>query len=243
VGTKIHIVPHINDSGEIRMEIDEEISEVAEGGGGGGALGAVTINRRTAKTTVVVQDQNTIVIGGLTRNVDRESDDRIPILGDIPVLGALFRRTSRTTQHSNLLLVLTPHVIRDQSDLRRIFERKMRERQEFLDRYMVFTGRDYEPPTDFTRTNGLVEEIRQSLRELRTRAEFEAASRPRPPPPHTPSESIDLPVERRPSTIAPALPGVAGPALVTPQGLPGGAMPAPALTSPVAVPVGIPVPP
>ena len=56
----------------------------------------------------------------------------------------------------NLLLVLTPHVIRDQEDLRKIFERKMQERQEFLDRYMVFSGEDWKPPRDWSRTSGLV---------------------------------------------------------------------------------------
>lgn len=231
VGTKIRIVPHINDSNEVRLEIDEEISEV---GASSGQLGAVTINRRTAKTVTVVRDQNTVVIGGLIRNTDTNSETRIPILGDIPILGALFRRTERTVQRSNLLLILTPYVIRDQSDLRRIFERKMRERQEFLDRYFVFGDQDYEPPRDYSRTNGLVEEIRQSIRELRTRAELEANARPARPPPHSPSESIELPVEMRPSSGAPpAAPGNAPPAAV-PVAIPV----APALAAP---PAGIPV--
>ncbi len=201
VGTKIRIVPHINDSNEVRLEIDEEISEV--GASAGGQLGAVTINRRTAKTVVVVRDQNTVVIGGLMRNTDTNTETRIPILGDIPIIGALFRNTTHSTQRSNLLLILTPYVIRDQSDLRRIFERKMRERQEFLDRYFVFGDQDYEPPRDYSRTNGLVEEIRQSIRELRGRAELEASSRPVRPAPHEPGESIELPVELRSSSGAP----------------------------------------
>jgi general secretion pathway protein D len=220
VGTKIRITPHVNDSDEVRLEIDEEISEV--GASSGGQLGAVTINRRTAKTVAVVQDQNTVVIGGLIRTADTQSEERVPILGDIPILGALFRRTTRTQQRSNLLLFLTPYVIRDQSDLRRIFERKMRERQEFLDRYFVFSDQaDYEPPRDYTRTNGLVEEIRQSIRELRARAEFESSNRPRIPPPHAPSEAIDLPADLRrsgsagsPTAIAPS--SVTAPLLTTP---------------------------
>ncbi len=213
VGTKIHLTPHVNDSGEVRLEIEEEISEV---GASTGQLGAVTINRRTAKTTTVVRDQNTVVIGGLIRNTETNSEERVPILGDIPILGALFRRTTTSVQRSNLLLFLTPYVIRDQSDLRRIFERKMRERQEFVDRYFVFSENNYEPPMDYTRTNGLVEEIRQSIRELRARAELEAQSTPSMAEPHTPSESIDLPVDLRspsnpttnPST-PPGLPNVA----------------------------------
>jgi len=225
VGTKIRITPHINDSNEVRLEIDEEISEV--GASSGGSLGAVSINRRTAKTVTVVRDQNTVVIGGLIRNADTYTETRIPILGDIPILGALFRRTSRRAQRSNLLLFLTPYVIRDQSDLRRIFERKMRERQEFLDRYFVFTDADYEPPRDWTRTNGLVEEIRQSMREVRSRAEFEASSRPRSPPPHIPSESIDLPAETRGAVTG-------TPSSAPPSSAPPGGVAAPAV--PMAVP-------
>jgi general secretion pathway protein D len=197
VGTKINILPHINDSGEVRMEIEEEISEV---GATTGQLGAVSINRRTAKTTTVVRDQNTVVIGGLIRTAETSSEQRIPILGDIPILGALFRKTEHTLQRTNLLLFLTPYVIRDQSDLRRIFERKMRERQEFIDRYFVFSGNDYEPPMDYTRTNGLVEEIRRSIREIRERTRLEIESERVPPPPHSPSDSIDLPADLRPSS-------------------------------------------
>lgn len=233
VGTKIRITPHVNDSDEVRLEIDEEISEV--GASSGGQLGAVTINRRTAKTVAVVQDQNTVVIGGLIRTADTQSEDRVPILGDIPILGALFRRTTRTQQRSNLLLFLTPYVIRDQSDLRRIFERKMRERQEFLDRYFVFSDQaDYEPPRDYTRSNGLVEEIRQSIRELRARAEFESATRPRRPPPHAPSEPIDLPptIRGSDSSSAPS----SGPAPIAAPAVVG----SPLLTTPL--PVAAPAP-
>jgi general secretion pathway protein D len=167
-------VPHINDSNEVRLEIDEEISERGRhrGRSSGGDH-----QPRTAKTVVVVRDQQTVVIGGLIRDSDTNSETRIPILGDIPILGALFRNTTRSTQKSNLLLFLTPYVIRDQSDLRRIFERKMRERQEFLDRYFVFGGTTTSRRIDYSRTNGLVE------RSARTSASCEAArSSPKLPP-------------------------------------------------------------
>lgn len=210
VGTKIRVVPHINDSNEIRLEIDEEISEA--GAPLEGALGAIPINKRTAKTTVVVQDQQTVVIGGLIRNAIRYGTSRIPILGDLPLLGVLFRQETRTVERRNLLLFLTPYVIRDQSDLRRIFERKMRERQEFLDRYFVFAeSQHYQPPMDYSRTNGLVEEIRQAIRELRVQAEIESRALPAPPPPHTVSPPIELPAEVQRST------GVPSPAETPPQ--------------------------
>jgi general secretion pathway protein D len=242
VGTKIRLTPHINDSGEVRLEIDQEISEVGATTGTN-QLGAVTINRRTAKTTTVVRDQNTVVIGGLIRNTERNSETRIPILGDIPILGALFRRSNRVVQRSNLMLFLTPYVIRDQSDLRRIFERKMRERQDFIDRYFVFSDTSYEPVMDYSRTNGLVEEIRQSIREQRTRADLQASSRVPPPPPHEPSESIELPADLRPSAGVP--PPAGRPAGGNTPGAP--VFPNAGATTiqvPMGVPaVGVPVPP
>lgn len=191
VGTKIRITPHINDSNEVRLEIDEEISEA---GAAEGALGVVPINRRTAKTKVVVQDQQTVVIGGLIRNSVRRSTTRIPILGDLPLIGALFRQENRRVERRNLLLFMTPYVIRDQSDLRRIFERKMRERQEFLDRYFVMSSNsEVRPEIDYSRTNGLVEEIRQAIRTQREAQERELLSLDRAPPQHRPSSPLELP--------------------------------------------------
>ncbi|MDP3276263.1 MAG: type II secretion system secretin GspD [Deltaproteobacteria bacterium] len=203
VGTKIRVVPHINDSNEIRLEIDEEISEA---GAADGALGVVPINRRTAKTKVVVQDQQTVVIGGLIRNSVRRSNTRIPILGDLPLIGALFRTETRRVERRNLLLFMTPYVIRDQSDLRRIFERKMRERQEFLDRYFVLSSNnEVRPEVDYSRTNGLVEEIRQSIRAQREETERNSINFERAAPLHGPSAPIDLPSYSPASSRGPTL--------------------------------------
>ncbi|MBL9110735.1 MAG: type II secretion system secretin GspD, partial [Myxococcales bacterium] len=136
VGTKIKVKPHLNDSNEVRLDISEEISEV--GANVGGTSGAFNIGKRTATTKLVVADQQTIVIGGLIRNVVGRSEEKVPVLGDIPVLGALFRRRTNQNEKRNLILILTPYIIRSQQDLRTVFERKMQERQEFLDRYFVF---------------------------------------------------------------------------------------------------------
>ncbi|MFO0684890.1 MAG: type II secretion system secretin GspD [Sandaracinus sp.] len=181
VGTTIRITPHINDAGEIRLEIEEEISEA---GAPQGSLGVVPIQQRVAKTQVLVRDQQTVVIGGLMRDRVATTEDKIPILGDIPILGALFRRESRTTEKTNLLLFLTPYIIRSAEDLRSIFERKMRERQEFLDRYFVFGDHDYEPVLDFSRTRGLVLEIFNELDAIDEERELAEELAAEPPPDH-----------------------------------------------------------
>src|SRR5262249_26842065 len=135
VGTKVTITPHVNDADHVRLELTEEISKAGEPMGG---LGVRDIDKRTASTTLVVQDRQTVVIGGLVHEEETEGVTKVPVLGDIPLLGLLFRHTVHTSAKNNLLLVLTPYVVHGDEDLRAIFERKMQERQEFLDRYFVF---------------------------------------------------------------------------------------------------------
>jgi general secretion pathway protein D len=197
VATKITVTPHVNDSDQVRLELTEEISNEGETAGD---LGVVSIDERKASTTLVVKDQQTVVIGGLVHDEVLNGETKIPVLGDIPLLGVLFRQTTKRTVKSNLLLVLTPYVIRSQDDLRAIFERKMQERQEFLDRYFVFNDQNaWSPPRDFSRTNGLVEDIRQSLREVEEKRVLERDAAPKGPHTHVPGE----PVASMPAAPAP----------------------------------------
>jgi general secretion pathway protein D len=224
VGTKIKIVPHLNESNEVRLELTEEISDVA--GEAVGNAGQVPLSKRTANTTLVVKDQQTVVIGGLMRNRVSRSESKVPLLGDLPVLGGLFRTSTKGVEKTNLVLVLTPHVIREQSDLRAIFERKMHERQEFLDRYFVFAPESqYDPPRDYARTNGLVEDMRQHDRELEQKAKLDELLRPKEIKVHTPGSPIEpaaptskggaaaSPVTGAPAPAAPVMfpPGPEGP--------------------------------
>jgi general secretion pathway protein D len=203
VGNKIKVTPHINESNQVRLEIEQESSAPGEAVG---QLGAIPIIKRTANTTLVVADQQTVVIGGLIRDQYNISREKIPVLGDIPVLGALFRHTNTVKRKTNLLLVLTPHVIREQTDLRRIFERKMQERQEFIDRYFVLQSGDWKPPRDWSRANGLVEDIRKSYTELEEQAALEEESRGPEYDERIPGTPIELPTSVRESgapTLAP----------------------------------------
>jgi general secretion pathway protein D len=192
VGTKIKIKPHLNDSNEVRLEINEEISEV--GANVGGTSGAFNISKRTATTKLVVSDQQTVVIGGLIRNVVGRSEEKVPVLGDIPVLGALFRKRTNQNEKRNLILVMTPYIIRSQQDLRTVFERKMQERQEYLDRYFVFSEvQEYQPPKDWTRTNGLIEDIRQSYFKLEEKKRLDEIARPKEIKSHEPQQPLEMP--------------------------------------------------
>ena len=217
VGTKVKLTPHINDSNEVRLEIDEEISEL--GAGQGTTL--PTIVQRSAKTQVVVQDQQTIVIGGLVRDYVSNEETKVPVLGDIPLIGALFKQTTKRNQKRNLLLILTPYVIRDPADLRVIFERKMQERQEFLDRYFVFAGKEgeYERNIDYSRTRGLLEEIRQAYAKVDEKEALEEATQPKDVKTHELSKPIGE-VPTQPATGSAFSGGAGGPAIGGAQGGP-----------------------
>jgi len=251
VGNKIKVTPHINESNQVRLEIDQESSAP---GATSGTLGAVSITKRTANTTVVVQDQQTVVIGGLMSDEYTTSRTKVPVLGDLPLLGALFRTSDVQKRKKNLLLVLTPHVIRDQEDLRKIFERKMQERQEFLDRYMVFSGEDWAPPRDWSRTSGLVEDIRKGFAEIAEQERLIEESRPKETPLREPSDPIELPGDvhgvgaAAPTNINTSAPRAraAGGAFTPPPlmapGAPPNAAPAPAAPAPAAPIPGVPAP-
>jgi len=190
VGTKITITPHLNESNDVRLDVVEEISEQ---GATLGTLGAVAISKRAANTKLVVRDQQTVVIGGLLRSVVSRAEEKIPVLGDIPVLGALFRKRQNTTEKRNLVLILTPYIIRSQDDLRSVFERKMQERQEFLDRYFVFSDNEYTAPRDYSRLNGLVEDIRQSYFAVEEKKRLDEITRPKELKSHEPQRPLDMP--------------------------------------------------
>ena len=202
------------------LELTEEISEAKEQTVG--ALGAVPLVKRTAQTTLIVRDQQTVVIGGLMRNRITHAETKIPLLGDIPVLGALFRKRTNTQEKRNLVLVMTPYIIRNQQDLRTVFERKMQERQEYLDRYFVFSdSSDYKPPKDWSRTNGLIEDIRQSYFALDERKRLDEITKPRELKTHDPQRPLEMP---QGTTRSPG--GAPGGATITnPQVAPGGATP------------------
>ena len=181
------MVPHINENNEVRLEIEEEISEQ---GATSGTLGVVSINRRTARTEVMVRDQQTIVIGGLMRDAIQNQEDKVPVLGDIPILGALFRKTNKSKRKTNLLLILTPYIIRDPGDLREIFERKMQERQQMIDRFFVFGEDKFEPHIDYSRTRGLVSEIMNEIDSVEEEIALARAAELEPPPEHVPRAPI-----------------------------------------------------
>jgi len=166
VELRLRIKPQINESDFVRLEVDEQTEEIADVDK---TLGPTT-SKRAAKTTVVAKDQETVVIGGLIQERTVKSVQKVPVLGSIPVLGWLFRNETTSKTKTNLLLFLTPYIIRDQSDFRRIFERKMSERAEFVRR---FYGDDagYRAAVDYERKMGPLQRARATVEGELKRAE------------------------------------------------------------------------
>jgi general secretion pathway protein D len=158
VELKLTVKPQINESDFIRLVITEQTEEIASSDP---VLGPTT-SKRTAKTTVVAKDSETVVIGGIMQDRTIESVSKVPVLGDIPIVGHLFRDTTRRKTKTNLLLFLTPYIIKDQSDFRAIFERKMRERQQFVEQFYGQVA-GYDVPVDFSRKPGPMSRMNQAV--------------------------------------------------------------------------------
>ena len=109
VGVKIKLTPHVIPGGLVRMELNPSIESVRANTGGDEYT--PTISKRSASTTVTVPDRQTIVIAGLTRTDHQKVDNRIPILGHIPLLGWLFRYKSDIEKKTNLLIFVTPTLV------------------------------------------------------------------------------------------------------------------------------------
>jgi type II secretory pathway component GspD/PulD (secretin) len=113
VGIILTVTPRINPDGFVRLTVKPEISSIASSSVTiSETTKAIVINQRSAETTVSVQDGHTIILGGLITTKDDHREDRVPWLGDWPLLGALFRGTTKVKERSELLIILTPHVLR-----------------------------------------------------------------------------------------------------------------------------------
>lgn len=110
IGLTLTITPRINQGDAVRLEIDQTLSELAPSVAG--AVDLVT-NTRELKTAVIVEDGGTLVLGGLIQDKIRESRQSVPVLGSLPLIGALFRASGQTREKTNLMLFIRPTILRD----------------------------------------------------------------------------------------------------------------------------------
>jgi Flp pilus assembly secretin CpaC len=138
VPLSIKIKPQLNKvSNFIKMDIKAKVSNISNRALPKGVqdLAYATLDR-SAETSVMVADSDTIVLGGLSRDNDSETINKVPFLGDIPILGWLFKSKSTTLEKSNLLLFITPHIMRQPADVRAMLDKKLKERDVFVETSM-----------------------------------------------------------------------------------------------------------
>lgn len=112
VGIVLTVTPRITSGGYVTMDVSQTANDLQ----GFTSFNAPIVNQRQADTTVAVRDGETIILGGIIRSMVSSTVKKIPILGDIPLLGQIFRSTDRTNQKTELLVFLTPRVVRNPED-------------------------------------------------------------------------------------------------------------------------------
>jgi Flp pilus assembly secretin CpaC len=166
IGVTLRVTPQITEGDSLRLEIFQEITDInptlQAGVGDVNQVGPALSNRRV-ENVVVVRDGATVAIGGLVSDNYSDSRNKVPWLGDIPVLGWLFKSTSTELRKNNLLIFLTPHVIRSPSDLEKV---SIGKREEFRRRSEETLGAERErPEVVVEHPVGLLGEVSSSLEE------------------------------------------------------------------------------
>jgi len=109
VGVLLKVTPHISTPNSVILDMEPQVSSYEYGTD---VPGIPIINTRNLKSRVLIYDGQTLVVGGLIRDEIRESQFKVPVLGDIPLLGALFRYTTKSKNKVNLVIFITPHIIK-----------------------------------------------------------------------------------------------------------------------------------
>lgn len=126
VGVKLRIKPQINIDNSVRLDIVQEVSSIAESS----AASDVITNKREIKTKVMVEDNGLVILGGLISDELSTSNQRVPLLGDIPYLGRLFRSDASKNTKQNLMVFIRPRILRDGPSLAGLSEYKYRTLQQ-----------------------------------------------------------------------------------------------------------------
>ena len=122
VGVQLQVTPHINPDGKVIMRVLPEVSSVDTNTGVNISVGttAVAFNVQNVETTVIAQDGETVALGGLVSKSDIKGETKVPWLGDLPGVGALFRFRTQLKKKQELIIILTPHVVRNHLDVQRM---------------------------------------------------------------------------------------------------------------------------
>jgi general secretion pathway protein D len=122
----LKVTPHVTEGGRVRMLINLEVSAIDQTATLATSSTLPVSLKRTVDTTVIVRNNQTIVIGGLIDETTTISETKVPVLGDVPILGWLFRNKSDSTEKTNLYVFLTPRVIKNPNEAKRVLQEKQK---------------------------------------------------------------------------------------------------------------------
>lgn len=129
-GVILSVTPRINESGRVQLEIEQEVSSVVKTTTSN--INSPTIQQRRVRTTVVVNDGEVLALGGMIQDQTSRESTEIPLLGDIPGVGALFSNRTNSVEKKELLILITPRVVRDAGESRAVTEEYRRKMKVYM---------------------------------------------------------------------------------------------------------------
>lgn len=163
VTLRIKVKPYINDERNVTMDVEVEDRDITEKDP---TLGVTTTKRRIKLDKIVGRDGQPVVLGGLIRDREAENVKQVPGLGSIPLLGWLFKNRTKEKEKINLLLIMVPHIIDSPDDVRRIHERRDKERLEFIERETNFRKRELKSNINYRKKSGILAAIDKEARRM-----------------------------------------------------------------------------
>jgi general secretion pathway protein D len=161
VGIKLSLTPQIASDDNVRLEVNQEISDVIASTLTNQA--GPTTSKRSASTTVVVKDRQTMVIGGLIRDNVTSTETKVPFLGDIPILGWLFKSKTTSIDKTNLMIFITPYIIKNEGEAGDLTKQKNVDLEKFRKEYRI-EKKGMEPVLLTPKTGEATEQPAQGLK-------------------------------------------------------------------------------
>jgi general secretion pathway protein D len=141
IGITLKVKPRLSSNNKVTLEVEAEIEDVLPGSSA--AADRPTTTKRKVVTNAIVNNGETIILGGLMKSSGGKNSTRVPVLGDIPVLGRLFRSDADVESQVNVVIYLTPYIVRKSGDLRRL-RTALTELEDIQTKYNSFVRRGLE---------------------------------------------------------------------------------------------------
>ena len=175
VTLKLSLTPHVAD--DETVTIDVVLSDTQLGQAEPSINSYRTLKRKLDVKKVIAHPGQPVVLGGLTREIEDIASSQVPGLGQIPVLGWLFKKRRRRKDKVSLLMIMVPHLIDTPDDARRVHERRLQERLEFVERYTAFKRKDLDTHVNYRKKSGLLAAVNLAAQRQERDAELTAAAR------------------------------------------------------------------